>query len=281
MEECFYKYRPLADINDSHKLYQFTLDILKKGELYFSPPSKFNDPFDGVINYAKTISITDLKKLMKRLAISENQQHSLLLNYQNNPERLFTVLPQILSNLQKNNSLRIYCFSKNPLNILMWSHYANSHTGVCIGFKTYRLDERAFGIKVQPNCVAQELLVSNFPNILIPLPVNYTSKVAGEYDFGKGNAEVLKEAFLNKAIEWQYEQEYRVVVTDDSLLKNPIKVDVNEIKEIIFGLKTSHELIEQVKDIVSTAPYRSPGPRLYQCKRIEGTYSLKKVLLSS
>ncbi|MDD6172876.1 MAG: DUF2971 domain-containing protein [Elusimicrobia bacterium] len=280
MGKCFYKYRQLAASENATEIHPFTLSLIQKGELYFPSPFEFNDPFDGVINYSKTITITDIKKLMDRLSISEEQKSSLLLHYQNNFLQLPKIYASMRQNLQKKSDLRIFCFSKNPLNILMWSHYANSHTGVCIGFKTYQLDERAFGIRVQENCVNNKLLEANFPNMLIPIPVNYTSHVAGEYDFGKGNAEVLIEAFLNKAIDWQYEQEYRVVATSDTLLKNPVMIDVNEIEEIIFGLRASSLLIEQVKDIVFKSPYKRPGPKLYQCQRISGTYALKKVLLS-
>ena len=42
------------------------------------------------------------------------------------------VLPQIKS---IRNSASVSCFSKKSNSILMWRHYGDKHTGVCIGFE--------------------------------------------------------------------------------------------------------------------------------------------------
>ena len=281
MEKCFYKYRQLVANEDPTKLHPFTLSLIQKGELYFSSPADFNDPFDGVIDYSETIDITAIEKLADRLRIPQLQKEEVLSRCrQADPKQLLQIYVDMISKMKQRNVLKIYCLSQNPLNILMWTHYAKAHTGICIGLKAYKLDEKAFGIKVQENCVSKKLLEPSLPHMLIPIPVIYTSKVAGKYDFGKGNADVLKESFLNKSLDWQYEQECRIVATEDTLLKNPVTIDVNEIEEIIFGLRASPLLIEQVKEIVFKSPYKQLGPKLYQCQRISETYALKKVLLS-
>lgn len=33
------------------------------------------------------------------------------------------------------SNLSVTCFNNNPLNMLMWSHYAQSHTGFLVEFK--------------------------------------------------------------------------------------------------------------------------------------------------
>ena len=43
-----------------------------------------------------------------------------------------------LSSLQQPSMLKISCFSEEPDNMLLWSHYGNKHTGICIGFKVYQ-----------------------------------------------------------------------------------------------------------------------------------------------
>lgn len=281
MEICFYKYRELAASDNFTKLHPFTQNLIQKGEIYFSAPADFNDPFDGMVYYSDAIDITAIENLMERLLIPEEQKRQVLRWCQKHPKQLSQTYTDMISNAQQTKSLKIYCLSKDPLNVLMWAHYAKDHTGVCIGLKAYQLDERAWGIKVQEKCVSDKLSEPTVPNMLIPIPVIYTSQVPGKYDFGKGNSEVLKEVFLHKAPDWQYEQEYRIVATEKTLLRNPVIIDVNEIEEIVFGLKASPLLINQVKDIVSKSPYKQPGPKLYQCQRIIGTYCLKKVLLKS
>ncbi len=278
MEKCFYKYRQLVANEDPTKLHPFTLSLIQKGELYFPFPSTFNDPFDGVIEYSKTIDITAIKSWLTRIPTSLEEKEWILRACQQNAEKLPQMYASGVQNLQQKEFLRIYCLSTNPVNILMWAYYAAGHSGLCVGFKAHQLYEGSWGIKVHSECLSRSYQLQ-FSNILFPFPVNYTSIVPSKYDFGQGNLSAITESFLNKAIEWEKEQECRIIIPDDDLLQNPVVIDVNEIEEIIFGLRASPLLIKQVKEIVSKSPYKQPGPQLYQCKRIQGTYSLEKVLL--
>ena len=183
------------------------------------------------------------------------------------------------NDLQNDNKLRILCLSNTELSPLLWAHYADSHAGLCIGFRASLMDDnKTYGIKLKPGFIKPDCLVS--PDIMIPFPVEYTDNVPQKYHFGKMNLKALQESFLNKSKEWQYEKEVRVVTFKSQLVRNPVEIDVNEIEEIIFGIRTSSDLINKVKKIVSQKPYVSPGPKLYQCQRIPGTYCLEKKLLS-
>lgn len=278
MGKCFYKYRPLAVSENSTEIHSFTLNLIQKGELYFSAPSAFNDPFDGVVEYSKTIDITAIKSWLARVPAPLEEKQWVLRKCQENTEKLPKMYASVLQNLQRKDFLRIYCLSTNPVNILMWAYYAAGHSGLCVGLKAHQLYEGSLGIKIQAECLSPSYQLK-FSNMLFPVSVNYTSIVPEKCDFGEGNVSAIKESFLNKAIEWEKEQECRIVLSDDDLIKNPVVIDVNEIEEIIFGLRTSQLLIEQVRDIVSQKPYKQTGPKLYQCQRIPGTYSLEKVLL--
>jgi hypothetical protein len=59
----FYKYRPLIDDTKSSGINENTLRLLEHGELYFSKPKDFNDPFDCKIEYDTDISIKDIEKI--------------------------------------------------------------------------------------------------------------------------------------------------------------------------------------------------------------------------
>lgn len=275
---CFYKYRQLAASENPIEIHPFTLNLIQKGERYFSAPSAFNDPFDGVIEYSKTIDITAIKSWLTRISAPLEEKQWVLRACEENAEKLPQMYASVVQNLQQKDFLRIYCLSTNPVNILMWAYYAAGHSGLCIGLKAHSFYEGSWGIKVQAGCLSHSYQL-RFSNMLFPVPVNYTSIVPEKYDFGEGKVAAIKESFLNKAIEWEKEQECRIVLSDDDLIKNPVVIDVNEIEEIVFGLRTSPLLIEQVKDIISQNPYKQPGPKLYQCRRIPGTYSLEKVLL--
>ena len=277
-KKCFYKYRRLFYEKDPENLDPYVIDILQKGQLYFACPKDFNDPFDGVVEYDETVTPEDIRPLGKRLGIDEDKIEEIINIHKNNPEAFRNRLNKSYNDLQNDNKLRILCLSDTELSPLLWAHYAAQHTGVCIGFRTYKLDEKTYGIKLKPEFIKPDCLV--YPDIMIPFPVEYTDNVPQKYHFGKKNVEALKESFLNKSKEWQYEKEVRVVTLESQLVCNPVEIDVNEIEEIIFGIRTSSDLIEKVKKIVSKEPYVSPGPKLYQCQRIPGTYCLEKKLLS-
>lgn len=276
MKKCFYKYRPLADEADSESVHRHVKDLLQEGKLYFSSPKNFNDPFDGVIEYDEKVTPEDIKLLGRRIGVDPKKVQNLINIYRRDPDKFHDIVRQQNVKLQNDNKLRILCLSDTELSPLLWAHYAAQHTGICIGFRTYKLDEKAYGIKLKTDCIDSSLLDPCFPDMMIPFPVKYTEEVAHKYHFGKGNAEELKKSFLYKSVEWSYEKEVRVVAIDSALLRNPIEIDVNGIEEIIFGIRASSKLIEQVKDIVSQKPYVLPGPKLYQCQRISGTYRLEK-----
>ena len=275
MKKCFYKYRPLKNENLGD-IHEYTKQLLQEGKLYFSSPLKFNDPFDGLVDYDETVTPEDIKPLGRRLGIGEKQLQELVDIYNRNPSKFDNVTRQQYVKFQQDSKLKILCLTSTELSPLLWAHYAANHTGVCIGFKAYQLNKNSYGIKLRNGCIDPELLCPGFPNMMIPFPVEYTNEVPPKYHFGLGNAEALKKSFTSKSKEWAYEQEFRVVATEQTLLRNPVEIDVNEIEEIIFGLNAASELIEKVKDIVSKRPYKSPFPKLYQCRRIPGTYRLEK-----
>lgn len=276
MKKCFYKYRPLADEADSESVHCHVKDLLQKGKIYFPCPKDFNDPFDGVIEYDEKVTPEDIGHLGTRIGADSKQLQNLIDIYKRNPDKFHDIVRQQNIKFQNDNKLRILCLSDTELSPLLWAHYAAQHTGVCIGFRTYKLDEKAYGIKLKTGCIDSSLLISDFPDMIIPFPVEYTEEVPHKYHFGKGNAEDLKKSFSHKSVEWAYEKEVRVVTIDSALFRNPVEIDVNEIEEIIFGIRASSKLIEQVKDILSQKPYVLPGPKLYQCQRISGTYRLEK-----
>ena len=99
-----YKYKPI-NIR--------TLEILINKELYFPITQQFNDPFDGQLE--PSVFINELKELG------------------------FTGSEQKISMHDESITARIKGYGVLSLSrvcddILMWSHYADSHKGCCFGF---------------------------------------------------------------------------------------------------------------------------------------------------
>jgi hypothetical protein len=151
-------------------------------------------------------------------------------------------------------------------NLLMWSHYADSHRGFVIGFD---FDNPFFHREK--------------PRTMTPLDeVRYSNKRPVMPPFEEITPENVHElVFLTKSEHWAYEEELRMfaqpkaanaVETDDRGLKIylfdlPPKVFV----EIIFGLLMSPNVKHEIAAIVED---RYPHIELYETKLSEGDFDL-------
>ena len=96
----------------------------------------------------------------------------------------------VIQHLQ--TSCGLLCFSKNWDNLLLWSHYANCHTGVCLAFDIPD-DDSHLDVLYQPNL----LRIGD----LLPDPLNFMANL----NYGK-------RILCAKHESWSYEQEVRVFV---------------------------------------------------------------------
>jgi len=118
----------------------------------------------------------------------------------------------------------LLCFSRNWDNILLWSHYANCHTGICLGFDIP--DTQADG--------EYDLEVSYQPRLLtVQSPADV-------------NLEFANRLLRTKYEVWSYEQELRVFV---QLNDPPDEKRLNwfnfgkrlDLKEVVVGAQCSPE----------------------------------------
>ena len=83
---------------------------------------EFNDPFDLVLgNYGSSLSNEEAEAFYEAMP-----EH-----YKDPAYHLETYM-DIQSGAKA--SVAVMCFTKKYKNILMWSHYAKNHEGICIGF---------------------------------------------------------------------------------------------------------------------------------------------------
>ena len=120
--EYLYKYCPIN---------RHTLDMISSNEAYFSLPKDFNDPFDcniiPEIVYTKEEHIIVLNTMKGRLT---SEEYKIL---EDNPTKAMEQAWEgTINNIR--NSLRIFCLSAINNNVMMYSHYADSHKGICLEF---------------------------------------------------------------------------------------------------------------------------------------------------
>lgn len=249
---------------------RYALNILEKGELWFSNPQDFNDPFDCRIEY-KELSEIEKKQYINNLLKKQNSVD----NAGNMCEREINEI--IYDNTYPYSPFRVLSLTKDELNILMWSHYANNHKGFCIGIKAYNhknYNKNDFFMKIEPSQTEDKSLLEN--GTFLPLvPVVYDYSMPKEIDLNNEALDDIVKFFIHKSHLWSYEKEYRGFLFDRKY--NAIKISKDDITEIIFGLKTDCRDIMEIINIVKNYKIR---PKLYQCEYIKGKYAILKKEIS-
>jgi len=276
--KCLYKYRPLIG-NSSDDINLNTLKLLENGELYFSKPSDFNDPFDAKIDYDSSADENQLRNYFTKIkqqfagTINSNFDIDVLIEKINNGE--IDKAMYAPSNSEYANSTRIFCLAKDEKNILMWSHYAKDHTGICIGIKVNYF-QNTLSLKIKNGYVRPIAGINNF----IPaIYINYCNDKPKPYNLFTGSQKDIEEYLYTKSKDWEYEQEMRMIIHESLIINNPICIEKTEIYEIIFGLKTPNILKEKVIDIIKRYPKNGNWINIYKCNEVKGKYAIEKVKL--
>ncbi len=260
-----YKYRP---INKN------TISSLINSEFHYSFAEQFNDPFDcDFYYYNKGTRKDKVSYLLKRLPMSSKKFIEMFkeLNSINfNNRKVKDKYPSLISGEKSNDkSLIVNCFTKKPNNILMWSHYADNHKGICIGYNYKKNGEKLFFE------MGENMLIGLKSSIAPLYKVRYDIKYPLPYNFFKEEPNDLMRFFKVKYKEWEYEKEYRSVLIYSTILKQIIKYNKEILSKIIFGIKTSDSDIKLIKNIISENYIKQGiGVKFFKADKIKGKYKL-------
>lgn len=249
-----YKYLPFTDGSKC---------ILSRGTMKFSHHSEFNDPFDckTAFNIHKSMSYVEsrpdlFKEIARRLSLS--------------PSGLIQNKKRMLHGMKKSledgsfqdgvlDGVGICCLTKKPDNILMWSHYAENHKGFVVEFT---LEHKT-----------NEMTMDNIEHKLFGWDVEYLEDmpiiVAGSRGF-----DAVKDVFLIKSPDWQYESEYRVL----SMKKGPgvHLIDQSMITKIIAGVNITDDNYQELDYLVNMLSKKNKcNPKLVKAKMSSRQYRLK------
>jgi len=191
--QFLYRYRHLQG---KHR--RWTSRILTHSVLHFAAPTSFNDPYDCKVHFRPRVSSADLRR--KHVALVKKYMPQL-----NRAQRrakvagdLKTVDPdefllKVSQGLQEAvEKLGVLSLSASDRNILLWSHYAAGHTGLCLKF----------------------LATADTPFFGRAQPVQY-SVAYPEVELLRDSPDRHIDAFLlTKAIDWKYEEEWRIIDHD-------------------------------------------------------------------
>ena len=147
-------------------------------------------------------------------------------------------------------SIGILCLSENNNNLLMWSHYTAAHTGFVIGFDSshiffdQRISEDDIIRKIKPVSYSEKR--PSFPGF------SGKPKVSEIFDFASI-------AFFTKSDIWSYEQEWRMVHTQNSATEKAeeptLKICLFElpskcISSVILGCRINQQTETKIRNIL-------------------------------
>jgi hypothetical protein len=195
----------------------------------------FNDPFEVLIDHFRFIGNFEKQKHLKGMEEELNEY--------------FEISVQLIAEAVK--SVGVLCFTSKNDNHLMWSHYADSHKGFCLGYK--RNSEENVWRATRP--------------------VNYVDDITDLFNGIVGNIskwkvrdhrppeEVIKNAekvIYTKNSQWAYENEWRLIDgnTGSGLTRIPV-----DISRIIFGFRMPTTDKQAVYNLTKSVD----GIKYFQC----------------
>lgn len=207
-------------------------DLIVEGRFWLSSPRDFNDPFDMTARVILQGTTDELRERFKQLVDREGTKQGL--NWKERRKRLNAFMARSRTDWLRSikmiherhtAAMGIFSFAGDPRSILMWSHYASNHTGVCLQFEIAR-DPRA---------------------LLEAVPVKYTDNCP-LFNWAKDTGDAIKATMLNKLVAWSYEKEWRIPWPDGA--RSYLQFDPNALIGIIFGCRAGDATVRVIDTLL-------------------------------
>lgn len=242
------------------------IDVLASGHIRFTQPADFNDPFEFRPVISSVASKKEFDKAMdeelRTMVQKELQKIPLEIRKQIPTEQLEAVSSELYEQYwpyleakfkeMGNEVSRVFIDKANTLigvlsltekndNLLMWSHYACSHKGFCIGFDT---NSSFFNRKRSDVDEFYHLRKVSYSKTR---PTKLVSQLDGV------------ELFLIKSEAWKYEQEWRMCAvledSEETISTTPFPIHLfkfpnSAVKEIILGACIENHVKENILSVV-------------------------------
>jgi Protein of unknown function (DUF2971) len=260
-----YKYCTLNyDLYDSNHIH--SLENLENSIIFFQSPAKFNDPFDSKYCIIPC-SVEDYEKSVRKaifettpnLPVEEIEKKTLELCARRKQDDVLTGYKRLKDDHFRR--LGIFCLAPNNTEILMWSHYADSHSGICLEIDLVK---------------CWQYLAAENPLILFGA-VGYSDDFPREglmssYLSNNNNDALneVQEVLFTKSTHWLYEAEVRIVAVN--FAGKAVNFGKSIYKSVTVGTNTSPENISKVKTILRN---RGDNLPLYRAVPKQDKYELE------
>lgn len=230
---------------------------IRNRALYFSSPFRFNDPWDCRPWF--DLGVLDDEVMRERhiewIMSVANQPVPAHADELRRDRRLLNWFVEEFSRGlgdSINQEYCLYCLTPKDDNLLMWSHYADDHKGICLQFNA-RVEPIAGAFKVSYQ--------TELPQSIIP----------------EHNEDAAEKALLTKSDVWDYEEEFRLIARDARMplpnflvaTDNFVPIGDQALIGIVIGCQCdgADEIIDMVRQHQPTVTVR-------QAKRHQHRYGL-------
>lgn len=226
-----FRFTPAEDLNDPRELVP---DIRLRDPAAYSQDIVMRNLHSAFLRAQIANPNVDAKVLWGRILVAA-EQHILSFDAEDKVAEIFDMFMRVT-----NRRVGVLSLSQDPLNELMWAHYANSHAGFVVGLDT---ESEFFQPKPGEPKVCGELM-----NVI------YTDTTPVVFVEPK-KFDIPKEIFFTKTTKWSYELEWRMikyldhadeVVTVGGKKIHLFDVPKAAVKEVLFGQKIEKDVADHV-----------------------------------
>jgi Protein of unknown function (DUF2971) len=243
-------------------------DVLEKGQIRFTQPVALNDPFECMpcfSEFKNSLMVMVNRNVKAKTGVDPSKIM---------PEKLKEVVEQGVFKIPDllSQHFAVLCLSQVRNNLLMWSHYTDSHKGFVVGFDS----EDPF-FKAGYGKTRDGLRKVHYSKKRIRIPLT-RYKSYDDPNFIRSYSAF----FFTKSSDWKYEKEVRLLAHPNTAT---LTIALNDekhlylydfppicVREIIFGYRMSDELKQSIHEVVKQKYLYA---NLYQTRLDEKQFKLK------
>lgn len=233
------------------------LEAVKNNKMWYSAPSAFNDVFDCTL----TIEEKDIFDSALRI-VPDNRGirpgSPMWKQVKGTVGQRIRTFQSSFDDLR--SKMGISCLSETDDSLLMWAHYANNHSGICVEYELLEFN-RQLGFSPVPIVYSDERVVI------------HTLETLGDDIQG-----LFIESLTSKSPEWSYEREWRIIRDDGACgdkwdtVKKGALLDAIRPKSITMGCMVKMDYEQDVRKYCEEHRIN-----LYKMEKSRANYRLEKV----
>jgi hypothetical protein len=240
--------------------------LILESELYFPSPSSFNDPlecrispsFEGsslaIANYWRKVAEKQFSHVSK---IERKKQVRRKVKQSSTPEGRVELCGILRNTLSGNGTV---CFATDPRSVLLWSYYAEGHSGIAV----------RFGMGISGLYDLQSCLEKQGAPVL-PIDVHYADRYPDLNFFSSPRDEILRAVLGTKSGAWTHEGEWRITTRGQT---GNFKIPPTLITGVILGMRMSPQNENVIREWIAS---RSPAIDLLRVSHKPNSFLLELV----